>query len=241
MRHAKPEPNFGRLVTVDDLKRIFISAHALRRFVERLQPAIPGADLVAQDTARLETKQSGTRTTAEQTQLARNRDWLAATVEPCVIDLIRSEGFWATNRPRWSQSRTPSDAYLQIGRLCLWPTVKDGPKLVLTTCTNGKGTTWDTALDRHYTLMPQPLNELEPQQIRRVGTVEILRRTWHSRHQHNGLLTAFRVERTNAIEMAERINGDRLSHIRAARKELEERRERAYRTFRERHADLDRR
>jgi hypothetical protein len=40
--HYPPNPNFARLVT--DLPAIAISAHALRRFVEHLQPDVPGAE-----------------------------------------------------------------------------------------------------------------------------------------------------------------------------------------------------
>jgi hypothetical protein len=42
--YPTPEPNFARLVTDQDLATIVISAHALRRFAQRVQPDIPGAD-----------------------------------------------------------------------------------------------------------------------------------------------------------------------------------------------------
>ncbi len=58
-RQPPPEPNFGQLVTKEHIPGIAISAHALRRFVERLQPDIPGADQVAAAMARLEDLGSG--------------------------------------------------------------------------------------------------------------------------------------------------------------------------------------
>jgi len=54
-RPTTPEPNFARLLTDQDLHTLVISAHALRRFVERLQSDIPGADQIAEAMARLET------------------------------------------------------------------------------------------------------------------------------------------------------------------------------------------
>ncbi len=53
-RDHTPNPNFARLLTEQDLDSLVISAHVLRRFVERLQPDIPGAEQVAESMARLE-------------------------------------------------------------------------------------------------------------------------------------------------------------------------------------------
>jgi len=89
---VRPEPNFARLVTEDGLSHIVVSAHALRRFIERVQPDIPGADRVAQAMARLEDIGSGRRSGPEQGQLNRYRDWMAKHAEPVVLDLIRCEG-----------------------------------------------------------------------------------------------------------------------------------------------------
>jgi hypothetical protein len=72
-RQAAPEPNFARLVSEQDLQAIVISAHALRRFVQRLQPEIPGAEQVAQAMARLEDLGSGNRSGPEQGQLNQYR------------------------------------------------------------------------------------------------------------------------------------------------------------------------
>jgi len=162
-----PEPNFARLVSNQDLATLTISAHALRRFVERLQPGIPGAAQVAEAMARLEDLGSGNRSGPEQAQLNRYRDWMARHAEPVVRDLIACEGFWATERPRWSLSRTRSDDYLQVGRMCLFPAIADDRELVLTTCTNGRDTTWDVALDRGYTLMPKPHTDQGPELAKR--------------------------------------------------------------------------
>jgi hypothetical protein len=61
---------------------------------------------------------------------------MAKHVEPHVLELICCEGFWASDRPRWSLSRTPSDGYLQVGRICLFPAVNHRREIVLTTCTS---------------------------------------------------------------------------------------------------------
>lgn len=233
--HSGPEPNFGRLVSEQDLQGIVVSAHALRRFVERLRPEIPGADQVAQAMARLEDLGSGNRSGSEQAQLNRYRDWMATHVESHVLEVIRCEGFWATDRPRWSLSRTPSDRYLQVGRMCLFPAVVHGHEIVLTTCTNGRDTTWDLALDRGYTLMPKPFNELQPNQLGRAGSLEILRRAWRSRGQHPGLFAAFRSERSKAIEDIRRENERRQADAQTTGNEWLSRRDQAARVFRERH------
>lgn len=233
-RHLDPEPNFDRFVTEDDLRRIIVSAHALRRFVERLQPEIPGADQVADAMARLEDL-AGRRSGPEQGQLNRYRDWMAKHVEPVVLDLIRCEGFWATDRPRWSLSRTPSDGYLQIGRMCLFPAAKHTHEIVLTTCTNGRGTTWDTALARGYTLMPKPYAAPMPELLRPPSWATIAIRAWLSRRKHAGLLAAFRTERTEAKDQAKRENERATVDHQAARDAFCAQRENARRTFRQRH------
>jgi hypothetical protein len=124
-RNTRPEPNFARLITADDLAHIEITAHALQRFVTRLQPGIPGAARVAQTMGRLEEIPSGTRSQRQQNQLREHRDWLRAHIEPHVRDLLACEGFWATERPRWSRSRTPTNAHLQVGGLCYWPAAQN--------------------------------------------------------------------------------------------------------------------
>lgn len=232
---TKPEPNFARLLTHQDLEAIAISAHALRRFVERLQPDIPGANQVAEAMARLEEMGSGNRSGPEQAQLNRYRNWMAANVEPHVLDLIACEGFWATDRPRWSLSRTRSDGYLQVGRMCLFPAVADNRGLVLTTCTNGRDTTWDVALARGYTLMPKPLIDRGPELLRRPPLTMIARRAWRSRTQHKGLLTAFRTERTRAIEHTRRENQRAAADHQATTDVYQTQWEHAQRAFKERH------
>ena len=235
-RGARPEPNFGRLVTEDDVRRIIVSAHALRRFVERLQPDIPGADQVAQAMARLEDLGSGNRSGPEQRQLNRYRDWMAKHVEPVVLDLIRCEGFWATDRPRWSLSRTPSDGYLQVGRMCLFPAVIHSHEVVLTTCTNGRDTTWDTALARDYTLMPKPYATPTPELLRPPSWATIALRAWRARRQHPGLLAAFRAERTKAIEQTRLENERRQADADTSRRQWKEQHDQAREAFRDRHA-----
>jgi hypothetical protein len=232
---TSPEPNFARLPTAQDLNALVISAHALRRFVQRLQPDIPGADQVAESMARLEDIGSGNRSGPEQGRLNRYRDWMTKHVEPHVLDLIRCEGFWANDRPRWSLSRTHSDGLLQVGRMCLFPSVVDGHQIILTTCTNGTSITWDTALTRGYTLTPKPYIDYAPQLLRAPSWPTIAARAWRARAQHKGLLTAFRAERSAAIADTRRENERRQADTEAFQRRWEDQRDRAARAFRERH------
>ena len=236
-RDTQPEPNFARLVTEDDLASIEISAHALQRFVDRLQPGIPGAARAAQTMGRLEGIPSGTRTQRERNQLREHRDWLRAHVQPVIRDLLISEGFWATERPRWSQSRTPSDAHVQIGGLCYWPAARDPgqPGVTLTTCTNGRDITWDIALDRGYTLMPKPYTQRVPAHVKASGWPELIRRAWRTRNKHSGLLRALRIARTTTKEHAKRENQRAEAEHQTAKNTHRAQREHAQRTFRERH------
>jgi len=231
----RPEPNFARLVSDDDLNSIVISAHALRRFVQRLQPGIPGADQVAEAMARLEDLGTGNRAGAQQGQLNRYRDWMVKHVEPVVLDLIQCEGFWATDRPRWSLSRTPADGYLQVGRMCLFPAAIHGHEIVLTTCTNGRDITWDTALDRGYTLMPKPFTAPPPAVVRPPSWPALIVRAWRSRHEYGGLFAAIRHERTYAIQTTRLQNEQATADHQAAKDAHHAQRQAAQRTFRERH------
>lgn len=235
MRRQRPEPNFARLVAVQDLASIEITAHALQRFVDRLKPGIPGADRAAQIMGSLEGMPSGTRNRHEQNQLREHRDWLRRHVEPCVRDLIACEGFWTTDRPRWSGSRTPSDGYLQVGGMCGFPAAMHGNTLVLTTCTNGRDITWDTALDRGYTLMPKPVISVRPVPLRVPSVAELFLRAWRSRHQHGRLFAAFRHERAVAINATSQQNTQRQAAHQTAMEEWQKQRERAIQAFRARH------
>ncbi len=230
-----PEPNFARLVTERDLDMLVISAHALRRFVERLQPDIPHAGDTAAPMAALEDLGSGNRTGPQQAQLNRYRDWMANHVEPHVIELIRCEGFWTTERPRWSQSDTKSDGYLQVGRMCGFPAADNDGVLVLTTCTNGREITWDIALARSYTLMPKPYTGYIPPLLQPPSWRTIAARAWRSRVQHEGLLTAFLAERAAAIGDAERENERHRADHQNAQRQWQEQRDLAARAFHERH------
>ena len=234
-RDQPPNPNFYALVTEQDLASLIISAHALRRFVQRLQPGIPGADQVAEAMARLEDIGSGRRSGPEQAQLNRYRDWMATHVEPHVLELIRCEGFWANERPRWSMSRTRSDALLQVGGMCLWPASKDAGRLILTTCTNGRDITWDIALERRYTLMPKPYIEYAPQLLRAPSWTTIAARAWRARAQHKGLLAALRAERSTAIVQTRLENQRRQADADAAQRRRQDRHDRAAQVFGQRH------
>lgn len=234
--HPTPEPNFYCLVTEQDLASLVISAHALRRFVERLQPDIPGANQVAEPMARLEDLGSGNRSGPEQAQLNRYRDGMAIHVEPHVRDLIRCEGFWTTERPRWSRSDTRSAGYLQVGRMCGFPAAGHDHELALTTCTNGRDITWDIALDRGYTLMPKPYIDYAPQLVRAPSWTRIAARAWRARAQHKGLLAAFRAERSTAIEQIRLENERRQADTQAFQRRWQEQRDHAARAFRERHS-----
>ncbi|MFI4992439.1 MAG: hypothetical protein ACHQCH_02340 [Solirubrobacterales bacterium] len=222
-------------MTEQDLRAIVISAHALRRFVGRLQPDIPGADHVAQAMARLEDLGSGNRSGPEQGQLNRYRDWMAKHVEPHVLELIRCEGFWTSERPRWSRSDTPSDGYLQVGGMCGFPAVVDGRQIILTTCTNGRDITWDIALARRYTLMPKPHIGYVPPLLRVPSWTTIAVRAWRSRSERSGLLAAFRAERSSAIESTRRENERRQADADTSWRQWKEQRDLAALLFRERH------
>lgn len=161
---------------------------------------------------------------------------MAKHVEPVVLDLIRCEGFWATDRPRWSLSRTPSDGYLQVGRMCLFPAVIHSHEIVLTTCTNGRDTTWDMALARHYTLMPKPYATPMPELLRAPSWAAIALRAWRTRHEHDGFLVAFHAERTKAVEDTRRENERRRADTESAQRHWQEQRARARDVFRRRHA-----
>jgi hypothetical protein len=230
-----PEPNFARLLTEQDLATLVISAHAVRRFVQRLQPDIPGADHVAAAMKPLEQIRGGKRTGREQVQLNRYRDWMTIHVDPQVRDIIRCEGFWTTVRPGWSRSDTPAAGYLQVGRMCGFPAANDDGRMILTTCTNASNVTWDTALDRGYTLVPKPYTHASPELLRPPRWTTIAARAWRSRTQHNGLVAAFRVERTEAIERTRRQNERRQDDTEAFQRRWEDQRDRAARAFRERH------
>jgi hypothetical protein len=230
-----PEPNFARLLTEQDLATLVISAHALRRFVQRLQPDIPGADQVAGAMMPLEQIRGGKRTGREQVQLNRYRDWMTSHVEPQVRDIIRCEGFWTTVRPGWSRSDTPAAGYLQVGRMCGFPAANDDGQMILTTCTNASNVTWDIALDRAYTLVPKPYTRASPELFRPPPWTTIAARAWRSRTQHNGLFATFRVKRTEAIERTRRQNQEAAADHQAAKDAHQTQWRHAQQAFRERH------
>ncbi len=120
--------------------------------------------------------------------------------------------------------------------MCLFPAVIHSHEIVLTTCTNGRDTTWDTALARGYTLIPKPFNELQPNQLRRAGSLEILRRAWRTRREHSGLVAAFRAERSEAIEQTRLENERRQADTNSAQRRWQEQHDRARDAFRMRHS-----
>ncbi len=241
-RDSGPEPNFARLVTEDDLDSIQISAHALQRFVDRVQPGIPGAARAAQTMGRLEEIPSERRSQRERNQLREHRDWLRAHVEPLIRDLLTCEGFWATERPRWSQSRTPSDAHIQVGGLCYWPAAHDPGQrgVTLTTCTNGRDITWDIALGRSYTLIPKPYTQRVPARVKAPTWLELIGRAWRSRGGHAGVFAALRIERSNAIERTRQQNEQAAADHQTAKDTYGAQWKHARRTFQERHSDARR-
>lgn len=171
----------------------------------------------------------------EQARLNRYRDWMARHVDPHVRDVIRCEGFWTTERPRWSRSDTQSAGYLQIGRMCGFPAAGYDHELTLTTCTNGRDITWDTALTRGYTLMPKPYVEQAPQPVRAPAWTTIAVRTWRSRSRHPGLLRAFLAEHSTAVHDTRRKNQQAAAEFRAALNAYRAHQSDAQRTFRDRH------
>jgi hypothetical protein len=239
-RPNTPEPNFAHLLTEQDLDTLVISAHALRRFVQRLQPDIPREDEIAEPMARLEDIGSGNRTGPEQAQLNRYRDWMANHVQQHVVELIRGEGFWTTERPRWSRSDTKSDGYLQVGRMCGFPAAMRDRAIVLTTCTNGRDITWDVALARGYTLMPKPYTGYVPPRLQPPSWRTLAVRAWRARSQHPGLLTALRAERARAIEDTRRENERRRADAESAQRQWQAQRDHAAQAFQLRHATTNR-
>ena len=189
---------------------------------------------------RLEGMGSGNRSGPEQGRLNRYRDWMTTHVEPHFLDLISCGGFWASDRPRWSLSRTSSDGLLQVGRMCLFPSVVDGRQIILTTCTHGTNITWDIALERGYTLMPKPYTGYIPPLLQPPPWTRIALRAWRSRAQHTGLLTAFRAERAKAIQDARRENKRRRADHESAKRQWQEKRDHAAQAFRLRHARTQR-
>jgi hypothetical protein len=230
-----PEPNFGRLVSEKELREIVLSAHSMQRFVQRLAPDLGGADQVAEAMAHLEGIGSGRRSGEEQAQLARYRYWMTKHVQPLILELIRCEGFWATERPRWSRSRTPSDGYLQVGGMCLFPAAVRGSQIVLITCTNGDRITWDLALERGYTLMPKPGILHTPEPLRAPSWLTILAWAWRARRRHDGLIAAARLERARALEDTRLQNRRRQADPEAPQRMWREQRDTARTVFRERH------
>jgi hypothetical protein len=156
-------------------------------------------------------------------------------VEPVVLDLIGCEGFWTTERPRWSRSDTPSDGYLQVGRMCLFPAVIHSHEIVLTTCTNGRDITWDVALDRGYTLMPKPFTAPPPIPVRPPSWPAIIAHAWRSRRRHRGLLAAIRHERAETVEGTRLENQRRQAESQSAESLRREQCDRASDAFRMRH------
>jgi hypothetical protein len=230
-----PEPNFARLLTEQDLATLVISAHALRRFVQRLQPDIPGADQVAAAMMRLEQIRGGKRTGRQQVQLNRYRDWMTSHVEPQVRDIIRCEGFWTTVRPGWSRSDTPAAGYLQVGRMCGFPAANDDGQMILTTCTNASNVTWDIALDRGYTLVPKPCTHASPDLLRPPSSLTIALRAWRSRPPFKQLLAAYSAERATAIQDTRQEHEQAIATYQAAKDAYHAQWERAHRAFSERH------
>lgn len=233
---SKPEPNFGRFITDEEIGNLSSKPHALARFVERLQPGIPGADVVAARLHALEVKRERARLSGSQyTQLQRDRTWLTQNVGPHVFDLIAMEGFWATSRPQWSRSQTPSEALLQVGGLCLFPVAFNENEWALKTCVNGSKT-WEEALARGFTLAPKPLFLAPVANVRPRGWLALAGAAWRSRGEHGGFLHAWRSERAVAVADAAEENARRAAEHEARRSRWDEQRRLAYAAFRERHA-----
>jgi hypothetical protein len=120
--------------------------------------------------------------------------------------------------------------------MCLFPAVVHSHKIVLTTCTNGRDTTWDIALARGYTLMPKPYTHYSPDLLRAPSWITSALRAWRSRGQHPGLFAAFRAERSKAIEDARRENERRQADAQTTGNEWRSRRNAAHAAFHTRHS-----
>ena len=238
-RQRPPESNFGRLVIKQHLDEIKITGHALVRCVQRLRPGVPDADQIAWEAASLEEK-GRYLNNMQQQRLRRCHAWLHEHLEPHVRLLIAVEGFWATTRPGWCLSRTPSDGHLQVGGLCYFPvTIRDG-WAILTTCEVAKDRarrdiTWDTALARSYTLVPKPYFPQAPVLLAPPSLGTLVRLAWSARHEHDGYLRAFRATRTAANNDIHSENERRKAVAQDAYEHWHARCQMAARSFRARH------
>lgn len=108
----------------------------------------------------------------------------------------------------------------------------------LTTCTNGRDVTWDTALARGYTQIPKPHTNHPPAPLRAPGWRELIGLAWRTRHEHHGLLAALRQTRTEAILITQQQNAQRQAALDAATDEWHTQRQRAREAFRDRHVKI---
>jgi hypothetical protein len=244
-RAPKPRPresNFGGLVIKQHLDEIKVTGHALVRCVQRLQPGIPDADQIAREAASLEEK-GRYLTDTQQRRLGQLHARLHEHVEPHVRLLIALEGFWATMRPGWCRSRTHADGHLQVGALCYFPvTVRDG-WAILMTCEVARDRarrdiTWDIALARSYTLVPKPYISRAPMLLAPPSLGTVARLAWSARHEHEGLLRAFRATRTAANSDTRHENERRKAVVQEAYGQWLARCEVAARSFRARHESV---
>jgi hypothetical protein len=120
--------------------------------------------------------------------------------------------------------------------MCLFPAVIHSHEIVLTTCTNGRDTTRDTALARGYTLMPKPYISPTPELLRPPPLATIALQAWRSRHHHDGLIAAFRAERSQAVMATRLENERRQADSEGTRRRWQQQRDRARDAFRMRHS-----
>jgi len=97
--------------------------------------------------------------------------------------------------------------------------------VVLTTCTNGRDTTWDTARARGYTLTPKPYVAPMPELLRPPSWATIALRAWRARHEHDRLIAAFRAERSKALDDTRRENKRRQANTDSAQRRWQEQRD----------------
>ena len=86
-----------------------------------------------------------------------------SVIEPIIRDLLLSEGWVVSERPRWARSRNAADLYLQLGDWMLLIGRRDesnadrGRYAIVTVVNGAAGTTWRAAAKRGYILTPPPL------------------------------------------------------------------------------------
>ncbi len=100
------------------------------------------------------------------------------TLEPVLRDLLIQEGRLVSERPRWSRSQNPADAYIQVGEwlvlICRHDVRRPGRWTVVTVVSRPAAPTWERAVARGWVGTPPPLRLSRPRRGR-VGVAAAIR------------------------------------------------------------------